>query len=252
MAQIVTNNSLLSFMSEATTNLQQALSKQGKAKKVNHRKYINKRLQHSGKNSRVSSSKPKPQRASAPCAGQSTVGLPSWEPSCVADIPPFSTYDYYQNTPSSGYSSTPYPSPPTTTAQEFDPELEELLTEIGLESPSQSSQYSCVSSPASLTRGTAVSQAPSTSNLTYNAFMSADMLDNLPSDLSDIDESYPSSRSVSPTYYSPRTASPLCTNHQLYGSYEWLPMPVAPSQQSVPSSPSLNELLGYFPLHEHC
>ena len=59
MAQIVTNNSLLSFMSEATTNLQQALSKQGKAKKVNHRKYINKRLQHSGKNSRVGSSKPK-------------------------------------------------------------------------------------------------------------------------------------------------------------------------------------------------
>ena len=59
MAQIVTNNSLLSFMSEATTNLQQALSKQGKAKKVNHRKYINKRLQHSGKNSRVGSSKPR-------------------------------------------------------------------------------------------------------------------------------------------------------------------------------------------------
>ena len=48
MAQIVTNNSLLSFMSEATTNLQQALSKQGKAKKVNHANTCNKRLQHSG------------------------------------------------------------------------------------------------------------------------------------------------------------------------------------------------------------
>lgn len=255
MAQIDTNNSLLSFMSEATTNLQQALSKQGKAKKVNHRKYITKRLQNGTKGTRGTSNKSKTQqqqKAAAPAVqpSLSASSLPSWEPPAVADLPAFPSYDFYQSPPSNGYTATPYPSPPTTTAthQEFDPDLEELLTEIGLESPSHSSQYSCVSSPSSLTRGSAVCQAPSSSGHGYNNFVPSDILENLPSDFSDIDESYPSSRSVSPTYYSP---SPLCTNHQLYGSYEWLPIPAVPTQPPVPASPSLHELLCYFPLHEH-
>lgn len=257
MAQNDPSNPLLSFMSEATTNLQQALSRPGKRKKVNHRRYLTKRLKQEGK----TSTKPRPlQKPAVPTAPANqlppalTTSLPSWEPAFVPDLPPFPSFYPPQNE----VAATPYPSPPP--AQEFDRELEELLSEIGLDSPSQSTQYACVDSPASVTRGAVIaSQAAPNSSLSYNTYLSSDLLDNHlspPSDFSDIDDSYPSypsSRSDSPAYHSPpNTLSLSYNNHQVYGSCEWLPVPAAPSQPTAPMTPSLNELLGYYPLPEHC
>ena len=254
MAQIDPSNPLLSFMSEATTNLQQALSKQGKRKKVNHRRYLIKRLKHEGKASGASAKPKTQQKPVAPAPASQlppmTTNLPSWQPPSLPELPPLPAYDFYPR------NEVPYPSPPT--AQEFDPELEELLTEIGLDSPSQCSQYSCVDSPASLTRGAVASQAAPTSSLSYSTFLTSDLRDNHlspPSDFSDIDDSYPSypsSRSDSPAYQSPNQLPPSCSSHQVYGSCEWLPMPAVPSHPAVPVTPLLNELLGYYPVPEHC
>lgn len=218
MAQIDTPNSLLSFMSAATNNIQQALSKQGKIKKVNHRKYILKRLK-TGKRAR-NNTKPK---VLANSAMHATQGSMPWD--------------------TATYHTEEYPRVPKESYPQPDFDLDELLQ--SLDSPSQ---YSAGSSPSS---SHTYNTATLPSNLaTTNLYDSFDMFENHcspPSDFSD--SAYSSPRASPPSSYPySRNPSPICSS-QVYGSCEWVQMPVYPQQQlpHVDSFPSGNELLCYFP-----
>ena len=246
------SNQLLHFLTAATSNLQSALSQPSNGKKVNHRKYIQKRLQRTNGSNKLRKSNttkttsststasvttvtgPRPQPV-ATTAGSVTQQQPMyWQPPAMT-----STYEQYYFPPSSSplplssaYSSPPYsasysrpPSCPVPPLSQEEDELESLLTEIGLNSSSDPASNMMIPPPHSASH-------PSVSVATTSSSLSATSLDvYLPSDsplsdFSDIDDSvcsaYSSPRNPSPVCYPSAAPSPHVQSRVATASCEWL------------------------------
>lgn len=245
------SNQLLRFMTTATSNIQEALNRQAKAKKVNHRKYIQKRLQRGAKQTK----KPKPQIHSNAITntfvGRQPVATMPVIPSSSYWTPSTANNDYDEllrlvSLPSTMSSSCPPSltcSRPSSCQEQCDPEIDSLLSEFGLDSPSQCSHYSD-SAMVVNQRG---------SNWDLLGPTSVECLPFSPlSEFSDFDDS---------THSSPRNPSPVCTyyptnqspssyyqQHVATASCEWLPPTCGPSVAPLPPSvlpltPSLTEIL---------
>ena len=272
------SNQLLHFLTAATSSLQNALSQPSNGKKVNHRKYIQKRLQRntsSGAKLRKTATKTATTTPSAPVT---TATGPRPQPVATAaatfaqqpvywqqpaPVPPTMTsaYEQYYLTPSSSplvtsslpsaYSSPAYsasysrpPSCPLPPPHSEEDELENLLTEIGLSSSSDSNinmlmshPPHTVSHPSVTMATTATAPQPPSSSLSTTSLEAYLPSDSPLSDFSDIDDSvcsaYSSPRNPSPVCYPPTAPSPQCPSHiATAASCEWL----QPSVVGVPSS----------------
>ena len=194
MAQIATSNDsnqLLQFVNTASTNIQARMQEalKGKAKKVNHRKYIQKRLQN-GKPSRKTATSKLPTTQTTSQVGRQPIA--SFSSITVSDCERLCQY-------------VPSPKPLANTRQgsqeQYDPEIDSILSEMGMypdlsmDSPSQSSLYSDTTDEVCRTFSNASSgslpQIPD-----YYAFSP-----NSDFSYSDVDDS---------AYSSPRNASPIC------------------------------------------
>ena len=247
------SNQLLRFMNTATTNIQEALGRPGKGKKVNHRKYIQKRLQPCKKCPR----KTKAQLTTIPGRQPVATMLGSFQPSSSSS---WATPTQQCTTPNEydelfQLVSQPVPfSPPTlynsrpTSAQEgFDPEIENLLSEFGLESPSQVSHYTDSSDSRKGSLVSLSSQVPESVMVT-----SHDYLPFSPhSDFSDLDDSPRNSSPVCIYSHNPSPSPPEYFYHQhiTTASCEFLPtgstsaVPVRPIGLDLPFTPSITEIL---------
>ena len=269
MAASNDSNDLLKFMNTTTSNIQEALGRQAKGKKVNHRKYIQKHLNQRGPRS-TKKSKPS-SNSSSMCGIQPIARIMSTPISLVTDSTrqcAQSNQNEYDQLFQLVSQAPVYPieSPPViysrpSSVQEephYDPEIESLLSEFGVESPSQNSLYGDCSSAASR-RGsfTCVGSASTLDNSTLVSTNDGYVL-SPPSEFSDFDESnYSSPQNPSPvnSYYpsvSPSPPGSSCYHHNLTASYDCFPtvstsaVPSRPNGISIPFSvnPSLNELLG--------
>lgn len=251
------SNQLLHFLTAATTNLQEALSKPTNMKKVNHCRYIQKRLQKRD-NKKISSTNKKsstPPTTVPKVTPTQTTPLNNARPHPVATLPhssfywqpsPINGYPTTYNAPStaitpplsnspssslnstatSGYTSRPQSQP------SYDPDFESLLTEIGLET-SPSPQYS------DTTRGeSSLSRQPSLNTVHWETYLPPNEFIPSPhSDFSDVDDSaYSSPCNPSPIYYPIQVCSPpnsvvtsttTSYHHVATGSCEWLPPAVS-------------------------
>ena len=252
------SNQLLRFMNEATSNIQVALSRQGNGKKVNHRKFIQKRLQRNVNTRSLPAKKSKPTSANTATAGTLSANHVMSNPAItrqpVATLPS-TTPAYWQlseqqiyhqpipstTVPSSIYQSSYTDSPfySASLSQDYDPEIDSLLYEFGLDSPSHHSDIAVENRVSS-----AISQGSTTSSTAWEVpcYQSTSPL----SDFSDIEDStysaYSSPRNPSPVCYSNSSSPQFC--HQVAtGSYEWSQMTYVPPVSSVPSSLSLNSMI---------
>lgn len=237
MASRNNSNELLKFMSTTTSSLQEALERsRTKPKKVNHRKYLEKRLQKGPR----STKKPKPTANTASnvislCGRQPVAGL-------TADRAPNATQvsqQYIQNEYDHLYQIVSSPSVfPTSSSNHsfahsrpptpYDPEIESLLSEFA-DSPSQSSLYGDSTSRGG-SRGSLVSSmCSSTSFSMENSLITQS--ESYVSDFSDFDES---------NYSSPINPSPInaCYSTLSPPSPSRNPSPVNPGYRTVsPASP---------------
>ena len=262
------SNGLLKFMNTAASNIQVAFGRPSKSKKVNHRKYLEKRLQPKGpKTTKKSKVAPGP----LPCSRQPIAGLTSSFPSNATHLyTESSTNEYDQlyrlvSQPSvfppcstAAVAAVPntfaYSRPPSVHDETRDPEIDSLLSEL-TDSP-QCSLYGDSSSAGS-SRGSLTSNVCSSANLSLeNTLVTpSDYYVLSPSDLSDFDESnYSSPRNLSPVnaYYPNVSPSPPSTyfHHNLTASYDCIPTGSSsavtldrPHGLSLPYNPSITELI---------
>lgn len=225
------SNQLLHFLTTATSNLQEALSKPSNSKKVNHRKYIQKRLQK--RDTKVTRKTKAQPSSTAPVAMTTTV-----RPQPVATMPlqsmsrqtvtNSSCKQLYHHLPTSSSSSSPpltsshslsYSRPPSC-PQTYDPEFESLLSEIFIDSPSRYSDSTIDHRQHSLSR------QPSLNNLNWETYLPSDFIPSPPSDFSDVDvedSAHSSPRNPSPVYYH-SVPDPTCYQQRVAtASCEWLP-----------------------------
>lgn len=243
------SNQLLRFMNEATFNIQEALSRQSNGKKVNHRKFIQKRLQRGGKTNKKAKQVTATSRPHA-APGHQTTNATNRQPVAVlppptsywSTLPPTDVQQVYQSVPTcSNYAYSPY-SNSRSQSLDYDPEIESLLCEFGLDSPSQ---YSDTAADAS--------RSGSVATTTWDSYLPTT---SPPSDFSDIDDSaYSSPRNPSPVCYSNHQSPPFFHQQVATGSCEWhqsVPPVVSCPSSSLPPNylsfnaaitPSLNEIL---------
>lgn len=266
------SNDLLKFMNTATSNIQEALGRSTKSKKVNHRKYLEKRL-HRGPRT-VKKSKPTPVSISAICNRQPVAELIAVASNATTQQQYMQQNEYDQLyqlvTQPAAFPSTPttfaaYSRPPSAHEADLcDPEIESLLSEF-VDSPSQCSLYGDSSSAGgSSSRGSLVSGMCSSTSLSMENTLitpSDCYVLSPPSDFSDFDESnYSSPRNPSPisAYHPPPSVSPpvatttgsMYYHRNLTATYDCIPTSSTsavshdrPNGLAVPYNPSISELL---------
>lgn len=121
-------SSLLNFVSVASSNIQQALNSK-KSKKVNHRKYISKRVNTAPK--RLGDSHSKPPRKIKPCGSALPKGDSGVHSSALFAQPWVQPASVVYTSEGESYSSESSLYAPVS----IDPELDNLLCEFGYESP---------------------------------------------------------------------------------------------------------------------
>lgn len=233
---------LLSFVAHTASGVQEAFLKKGKGKHVNPRKFIQKRLNRGPKQVRPQKKHTKQLAATSAATSldrhcvapgvSNTRALCSWNQgsNTSAASPPSSSYNCYSSygyiettTTTSSYEHISTYGHPPSCQDGIDPELESLLSEIGLESPQSCSTGS--PSCSSVSRcGSGVGLLPTSAS--FEAILGTDLLSSEQqhpfsphSDYSDIDDS---------AYSSPHNSSPVCPTYyqqQMSGvaSCEWLP-----------------------------
>ena len=259
------SNELLKFMNTTTSNIQEALGRSTtKTKKVNHRKYLEKRLQNRGPRQAKNDKKAKLTSSSRqPIAG----GISSSGARCLKQSITNEYDQLYQivSQPSTVFSSTSqltYSRPPSVhdihdageaalAAASCDPEIESLLSEFGVDSPSQCSLYSDSYSRGTSSRGSLVSSMCSSTSLSLdhgNTVTGDWYAYSPPSDFSDFEDSSPPNSS--PAYYPAVSPSPpaMYYHQNLTASYDCIPTtgPLAlerPNGLNLPYNPSITELI---------
>ncbi len=261
------SNELLKFMNTATSNIQVALGRPCKNKRVNHRNYLKKRLQNGGPKT---TKKPKVTPAHSnrqPIAGLTPSSFPIYTESSKNEYDQF--YQLFSQPSVFTHATVPqhttntiaYSRPPSVQEELCDPEIESLLSEFGAESPSQCSLYGDSASTGSSRSGSLVcsSMCSSTQLSLENMVVPNDYyVLSPPSDFSDFDESnYSSPRNLSPvnnnnSYYTNVSPSPPVTyyHHNLTASYDCIPTGSSsavtldrPNGLSLPYNPSITELI---------
>jgi len=291
------SNELLKFMTTTTSNIQEALGRSTKTKKVNHRKYLEKRLQNRGPRQVKNEKKSKLTTTTSnavlysnrqPVAGLLPAAAPTASQQQSRIVSSFvkqsqlpNEYDQLysivsspplfpaNNSPSSSHGDV------AATAACCDPEIESLLSEFGVESPSQCSLYSETHSRAtSSSRGSLVGSMCGSSRTSPLQGADPSTMVTMttggtdwyayspPSDFSDFEDSSPpnSSPAAAQQYYPTPVVSPSPPmsyyQQNLVASYDCIPSAGAVTTLTDPlvidsrpglslpySNPSITELI---------
>lgn len=244
------SNGLLKFMTNATSSIQEAMGRSAKTKKVNHRKYLEKRIQGGPKKTK----KPK-----------TAISMYNTRQPIATLVPKQSSQSYIQTLENEYDQLFELVSPPSifrspkTSRNSYAPpqnnrddyqqqqEIETILSEFEADSPLQSLYSDSTSARNSID----TTVCPSTNFSMENTLVTFnDGYVYSPSDdISDFDESnYSSPRNPSPVYHSNVSPTPpemYQQHHNLTATYDYIPTTGTSYASIIPDRPSCLSLASY-------